>query len=302
MKKLFYRNTASLLVVLCLVTMCFTGCKQKTNVDYSKIVVYTSMYPMYDFVCKIGGDKVSVENLVPAGTEPHDWEPDTNDIVNLEKADMLVYNGMGMETWVDKVTDSLSNDKLVKVEASDGVNKIESDGSVDPHVWLSISNAKIEMNNIKEALIKIDPDNKDYYEANYEKYAEEFDQLDSEYKEKLADVKNKDIIVAHEAFGYLCNDYGLNQVPIEGLSADSEPDPDRMTEIVKFAKENNVKTIFFEELVSSKVADTIANEVGATTEVLNPIEGLSKEDIDSGEDYLSVMRRNLDTLVETLNQ
>ena len=295
--------------------------------DAEKLKVMASFYPMYDFAEKIGGDYVEVTNMVPAGTEPHDWEPAATDIKNLEEADVFIYNGAGMEHWVEDVLASLENRDLKAVEASKGLellaggeeaeatseDQTETDSeaatddqaeevSYDPHVWLSPKNAKQEMSNIKDALIEADPDHAEAYEQNYETYATKMDDLDAEYQEKLADTKSKDLIVAHEAFGYLCRDYGLNQVGIEGLSPDSEPDAKRMNEIVAFAKENNVKTIFFEELVSPKVAETIASEVGAKTEVLNPIEGLTDEEISAGEDYFTVMESNLEALTQALNE
>ena len=290
-----------------------------------KLNVMASFYPMYDFATKVGGDKVEVTNMVPAGTEPHDWEPAATDVKNLEEADVFIYNGAGMEHWTEDVLGALDNKELKVVEASRGLTLLEgkeedeeetedsssdSDASdestdseitYDPHVWLNPLNAKAEMENIKNAFVEADPDNKDYYEQNYETYAEKFDQLDKEYKDGLADTKSKDLITSHEAFGYLCQAYGLNQVGIEGLSPDSEPDASRMNEIIKFAKENNVKTIFFEELVSPKVSETIADEIGAKTAVLNPLEGLTDDEISAGEDYFSVMESNLDVLKQALN-
>ena len=170
----------------------------------------------------------------------------------------------------------------------------------DPHTWLSIKNAKKEMKNIKDALVKEDPENADYYEKNYQTYAKKFDELDKKYEDTLSPIENKSIIVAHEAFGYLCDEYDIKQVGIEGLTPDSEPDPARMTEIIKFAKDNNIKTIFFEELVSPKVAKTIAKEINANTAVLNPLEGLSDEDIKNGEDYFSVMEKNLQSIYDSM--
>lgn len=264
--------------------------------------------------------------MVPAGTEPHDWEPAATDVKNLEEADVFIYNGAGMEHWTEDVLGALDNKELKVVEASRGLTLLEgkeedeeetedsssdSDASdestdseitYDPHVWLNPLNAKAEMENIKNAFVEADPDNKDYYEQNYETYAEKFDQLDKEYKDGLADTKSKDLITSHEAFGYLCQAYGLNQVGIEGLSPDSEPDASRMNEIIKFAKENNVKTIFFEELVSPKVSETIADEIGAKTAVLNPLEGLTDDEISAGEDYFSVMESNLKTIEDALNE
>lgn len=278
--------------------------------------VMASFYPMYDFAAKIGGDKAEVITLVPSGTEPHDWEPAAADIRNLEEADLFIYSGAGMEYWVDDVLASLDNKNLISVEASKGValrdghshsheeeegaGEPEEEGQYDPHVWLSPLNAEKEMENIKNAYIKADPDNRDYYEANYELYASRFADLNQKFKDTLSSLPNKDIVVSHEAFGYLCDAYGLNQVGIEGLSPDSEPSPARMAEIIDFVRANHVRVIFFEELVSPKVAETIAKETGSSVQVLNPLEGLSDEELESGADYFSVMEENLKQLEAAL--
>ncbi len=286
-----------------------------------KLSVYTSFYPMYDFASKIGGDKIDAVNMVPAGTEPHEWEPTAADIAGLEETSVFIYNGAGMEHWVEDVLESIQNDSLIAVEASKGLTLLEghhddeeehseeeehsdedehSHGEFDPHVWLDPMNAKAEMESIKNSFIQADPDNKDYYEANYTKYAAEFDALDKEFRDAITSLPNKDIIVAHQAFGYLCSAYGLNQVPVEGLAPDSEPDPARVAEIIEFAKEHDVKVIFFEELVSPKVAEVIASAIGAKTDVLSPVEALSDEQMENGDDYFTVMRHNLEALKAAL--
>lgn len=276
--------------------------------EIQKIKVYTSFYTMYDFAQKIGGDKIEVVNLVPSGTEPHDWEPQANDIVGLEKADVFIYNGAGLEHWASSVLSTLQNKDLITVEASSGIplleGKHESEekeadaegASTDPHVWLSPVNAKKEMETIKNALVKADPSNKETFEANYSKYAAKADELDNQFRQMTNGLKNKDLIVAHQAFGYLCKEYSLNQVAIEGLSPDSEPDAARMAEIIQFAKERNITTIFFEELVSPKVAETIAKATGAKTAVLDPVEGLSDENKAKGMEYFSIMEKNLEAI------
>lgn len=347
-KKILNVVTFILLVIL------FAGCNnmQTSNTDSSdtlvdgKITVYTSFYVMYDFANKIGGDKINVINLVPTGTEPHHWEPSPSDIVNLEKANVFIYSGAGMEGWTEKVLEALENENLIVIEATHNIELLkakeheedanheeseeheedtnheereeleedanheeseehdEDDGhnqlGYDPHVWLDPMLAKKQMENIKEGLIKADPDNKDYYENNYLNYSKLLDELDEEFKNELATYTNRDIIVAHEAYGYLCKAYNLNQVAIEGLNADSEPSPGRMSEIIRFAKENNIQTIFFEELVSPKVAETIAKEIGATTAILSPLEGIKDEDLKAGKDYFIVMRDNLQALKKAL--
>lgn len=313
MKKLNITMGALAMAALVSFSM-LSGCAKATG--SGKLKVMASFYPMYDFAVKIGGDKAEVTDMVPAGTEPHDWEPAATDIKNLEQADLFIYSGASMEHWVDSVLASLDNKKLVSVEASKGLKlraghgeegEQSSDGSkgkeqeqFDPHVWLSPLNAKKQMENIKDAYIKADPANRDYYEANYKTYAAKFDALDKEYRDTLSALPGKDIVVSHEAFGYLCDAYGLNQMGIEGLTPDSEPDPARMAEIIDFVKANHVKVIFFEELASPKVAQTIAKETGASVQVLNPLEGLSDEEIKNGADYFSVMESNLQQLKAAL--
>jgi len=270
--------------------------------DEGKIKVYTSFYTMYDFALKVGGDKIRITNLVPTGTEPHDWEPTASDIIGLEKADVLIYNGAGLEHWTEDVLASLQNKDLLVVEASSGIELLDEAEleESDPHIWLDPLKAKIEMENIKKALVEADPENKDYYEENYEMYSIEFDNLHNEYKAILDPLINRDIVVSHEAFGYLTKAYDLNQIAIEGLTPDSEPTPSRIAQIIDFAKVNHVKVIFFEEMVSPKVAESIAKAIDAKTAILNPLEGLTDEQIENGNDYFSVMRENLKTLEDAL--
>ena len=294
-----------------------------------KLRVMASFYPMYDFAVKIGGDYAEVKNMVPAGTEPHDWEPAAADIRDLEQADLFIYSGAGMEHWAEDVLESLSNQNLISVEASEGIELLpghghedgeehaeehteehaeehseeagHDHGEYDPHVWLSPMNAKKEMENIKNAFVEADPLHADYFEENYKTYAGRLDALDGEFKTKLSGLSRKEIVVNHEAFGYLCHAYGLEQLGIAGLSPDEEPDPKKMAEITDFVKEHNVKVIFSEELVSPKVAESVAGETGASVEVLNPLEGLSEEELAAGADYFSVMEENLTKLVEALS-
>ena len=283
-----------------------------------KVKIIASIYPVYDFAKKVGGDQVSVQMLVPAGTEPHTWEPSSRDMLMLEEADMFVYNGAGMEAWAEDITQSVQNKNLVIVEASSDVSlrKIDHDhddehedhdheegghhhhGEFDPHVWLCPENAKTEMRTIMEALKKIDPDHAEIYEKNFQAASEECDKLDAEYRSALSPYEGKHIVVAHEAYGYLCDAYGLEQIGIEGVSADQEPDAARMREIIDMAKEYEIKCIFFEELVDPKVAKTIADEAGCETAAISPLDGLTKEDIDSGREYFSVMRENLEALLK----
>ncbi len=304
-------------VMLVVFVFALTGCSRSggTNVgfqDDSKLSIVTTIYPVYDFACNIAGDKAEIINLVPAGVEPHDFELSTGDMQLIEQADVFIYNGAGMEHFVDKTLDSVSNKGLFVVECAKNITLLESEHShehgtsqedeehSDPHTWLSVTNAILEAEAIKDTLVDIDPENAKYYEDNFTAYKEELTKLHEMYQTELSDLSSDTIVVAHEAFGYLCEEYGLHQEGIEGLTADSEPDSARMKEIIDFCKENEIQVIFFEELVSPKVAETVASEIGAKTMVLNPIEGLTAEQEEEGLDYIGLMKQNLETLKKAL--
>ena len=278
----------------------FTSACSQSVVISDKPQIYTSFYAIYDFVTEIAGDKAEVYNIVPTGTEPHDWEPTVQDMAKLNSADVLFYNGLGMEHWIDKVQNSLSNSDTEFVQLSEGVDVDEKAG--DPHIWLDPSNVKIMCSNIYNTLCEIDPDNKALYEANYNNYIVQLSSLDTTYKDTIANLpgNNRTIVVSHEAYSYLCNAYGLNQVSIDGISADSEPSPEKMMELISFIKDNNINYIFYEELLSQKTAQTLADETGAQLLSLNPFEGLTEEEIANGENYISVMLRNLENIKTAL--
>lgn len=301
------KKHSRLLLLLIIILISITGCSERIEDDNGKLKVFTSFYPMYDFTTKIAGDKVEVYNMVSSGTEPHVWEPSASDIVSLENADMFVYNGAGMEHWVEDVLNTLENEDLIVIEASKGIdflssqdNHVHDHGDYDSHVWINPLNAKTEMENIKDGLIQLDSENSKYYEDNFKRYSQELDKLHDEFENRLSDLPNKDFVVSHKAFSYMSEAYGLNQIAIDGLSPDTEPNPGRMAEIIDFVKDNDIKVIFFEELASPKVVDTIANETGVVVDVLNPLEGLSDKEIEDGDDYFSVMRKNLEALTRAL--
>ncbi|MCS7458548.1 metal ABC transporter substrate-binding protein [Paenibacillus doosanensis] len=296
------------------------GCgKSQATLMNGKVNVVASFYPLYDFTQKIGGDRVNVINLVPTGVEPHDWTPKSRDMQNLSKAQMFVYLGAGFEGWVNDTLGSLPKDsKVAVVEGSKGVELLASSGEdhdhdhdaknkeahnesqYDPHVWLSPVNAKKIALNIKDQLVKTDPAGQSDYEANYEKFAAQLDQLDAKYKEALAKTPKKDIVVTHQSFAYLAKQYGLTQKAIMGLSPDSEPTSKDLKEINEFIRTNGIQYIFFEELVSDRLAKTLAKDAKVETLVLSPIEGLTDAQAKAGADYISLMESNLNNLIKAL--
>ena len=277
------------LIIIILISI--FACSNNDNNASDKLQIYTSIYPIYDFTKKIGGEKITVYNMTKAGAEPHDFEITSKDMANLSKADLFIYNGGGMEHWVDSVKNALN------IKYVDSSSNINNQNNLDPHFWLSPKNAKIQMKNIKNGLIEIDSENKNYYESNYNLYANRLDELDDKIKNSLSNIKNRNLVLTHPAFGHFCKEYSLTQIAI----ARDEADPKAMAEIITFVKNNNVKAIFYEEFSSSKLVDSIAKETEIKILTLNPIESLSEKNIEAGEDYFSIMEKNLISLLDGLN-
>ncbi|EGT3615845.1 zinc ABC transporter substrate-binding protein [Clostridium perfringens] len=277
----------------------FVGCQStktaENKKDDGKVDVIVSIEPLREFTEIVGGDKVNVKTMVPNGTEPHDFEPKTQDLLQLNKSQVFVYNGLGMEHWINQVLNTIENKEVKTVDASTGADVLKEGDKVDPHLWLSLDGAKVEAQNIKNALVEVDPENKDYYKENYKKFAEKADSLANEYKEKFNRLTNKDFVTGHAAFGYLCREFGLKQVSVENLFGEGEITPQKMQEIVDFCKKNNIKTIFMPELASEKISQTLANEVGGKIEKIYTLE--SNEE---GISYLDAMKENLEKIYNAL--
>jgi zinc transport system substrate-binding protein len=283
-----------------------------------KLEIVTTFYPMYEFSKQVAGEYANVTVLVPAGTEPHDWEPSPKDVQKIADADLFVYNGAGFESWVEDVLKSAKDKKLKVVEAAKGLELLEGsdehaheehkdehgkeEHALDPHVWLDPVLAQKQVQTIADEMAKADPKHADAYKKNAEAYIAKLKDLDAQFQKGLSAVKKKEIVTSHTAFAYLAHRYGLEQVAISGISPEQEPTAAEMKEIVEVAKEHGVKTIFFETLVSPKVAETVAKEVGAKTAVLNPLEGLTEEEQKAGLDYVGVMKKNLEALQKALSE
>jgi len=298
MNKIFL---VSLIIIVGLGGLLFLNNSTKINSSSNgKLQVTTSFYPMYFFASLIGGDKANVFNITPAASEPHDYEPTTQDIARISRSNMLILNGGKLEAWGDKIKDQLQGTNVVIVTAGDGLanKQINENGQMiqDPHVWQNPLLAKKEVEAIEKGFEKINPKDASYFQANAKKLEGELDQLDVEFKQGLASCQKKDFVTSHAAFGYLAAQYGINQVAISGVSPDEEPSSQKLAEITDLVKKENIKIIFFESLVSPKLSLTIAQETGATAMVLDPIEGISDDNLKAGKNYLTVMRDNLSNL------
>jgi len=270
--------------------------------DQSKLRVVVSFNPLKEFATAVGKDKIEVTTVVPEGTEPHDFEPKIKDMKNISNASLFVYSGFGMETWVDKTLTAIDNKNLPVVDSSKGINPIKNQGDEikehgqsDPHIWLSLRDAKIQTKNIKDALVKADKKNKSFYEKNYQEYAKELDKLYSEYKGKFEGVPNKNFVTGHAAFAYLCRDFGLKQNSVESVFAGGEPTPQKLKQLVDLSKKNKIKVIFMEELASPRVSETLASSVGAKVQKIYTIESS-----EGNKTYIESMKENLSNIYNSL--
>ena len=276
--------------------------ENKQQSAQSKLQVVVSFNPLKQFAEAVGKDKIEVKTIVPEGVEPHDFEPKTKDMENISKAALFVHTGFGMESWVEKTLSAIGNKNLVVVDSSVGIEPIKNqykqageDGQFDPHIWLSLREAKIQTKNIKDALVKADEKNKDFYEKNFQEFSGELDKLYSEYKVKFQGVTNKNFVTGHAAFGYLCRDFGLKQNSVEDVFAEGEPTPQKLKELVELSKKDKIKVIFMEELASPRVSETLAKEVGAKVQKIYTIE--SNE---GNKKYIESMEENLSNIYNSL--
>ncbi len=295
-------------LLLSLITIIsFSSCSSNNQTygesEETKIQVSVTFNAMKEFVYAVGQDKVEISTIIPDGTEAHSFEPKAQDLAALSTADIFVYNGLGMESWADDAIESANNEKLIVVKASDGVDtitntdaeEVEEHGQYDPHTWLSLKCAEIEVENIKDALVEADPDNKDYYEENCSNYISQLESLFNEYYEKFKSVEKKSFVTGHAAFAYLCRDFGLEQNSVENVFAEGEPSAQQLVELVNYCRENNVTTIFSEEMVSTEISQTLADEVGANVDTIYTI--ANNED---DKTYLERMSENLSKIYESL--
>ncbi|ETA79803.1 metal ABC transporter solute-binding protein, Zn/Mn family [Youngiibacter fragilis] len=281
----------------------FTACSGEKGDAVGKISVSTTINPVHQIVTIIGGDKVEASRMVPAGSEAHDFEPTIRDMETLSKSSILFISGLGMEPWADKAKETTGSKGLVTAELSSGIGLIgleenghegeeEEHGDFDPHVWLSLDGMVTMAENAEKALSAASPENAEYFRKNLEAFRKDALALKEEYLPKFAPYQGKAFVTGHAAFGYMCRELGLVQMSVEGPFQEGEPTPKKLEELINFAKENGIKTIFLEEQASPKVSETLAREVGASTETLNPLE--------SEGDLLQTIKENYDKILKSM--
>lgn len=294
-----------------------------------KLRLVATIYPLAEFARQVGGDRVAVVQLIPQGREPHHWEPSPADMLQLYRSQVFFYNGAGMEPWVEKVLPALRARGIKIVKATEdldlltfaeeerlgvtvlpgreGEGKATADAGhrhrqedVDPHVWLDPVLAKRIVAHLARELIAADPAGSSDYMRNAQAAQKELDRIHQEYLKAVQHFSSRDLVVSHAAFGYLARRYGLRQIPLLGLTPEQEPDAATLAWVVDYCREQGIKCVFFEAAVSPRVAETVAREAGAQTFMLNPIGGITEQEIKKGLDYFGLMRQNLESLQKAL--
>lgn len=293
MKKLF---------LLILALLCLGCANDEPKGDKGNVNIVTSFYPMYVATINVadGIDGVTVSNL----TEPqtgclHDYQLSTKDMKNLEKADVLVVNGGGMESFIDKVVKE--QPKLKVVDASKDIEMIEDEEGTNPHVWVSISNAIKQVENIAAQLGEIDPEHKSQYDANAKAYIEKLAALRQEMHEELAPFAGQEIVTFHEAFPYFADEFNLKLAAVIEREPGSEPTPTELKDTIEIVQAAGIKALFTEPQYSPKAAETIASATGANLYVLDPV--VTGEATPEAKDaYIVTMKKNLATLKEAFSK
>ena len=300
--------------------------EQKENKD--TLDIYTTIYPLEDFTKKIGGEYVNVKSVYPPNVEAHTYEPSSKTMAEISDSDAFIYSGVGVEGFADKAVNTLKNSDVKIVKAGEGIDLLSREeegehdehaheeehehgeaeghdhhdhGDHDPHVWLDpVLSAKMA-ENIKDELVKLEPEHEKTFTKNYESLKKDLEQLDKDFKQTVDKADKKEILVSHAAYGYWEKRYGIKQISVLGLSPTEEPSQKQLENIVKTAKEHNIKYIIFESNVSSKISEIIKKEIGAESLTMKNLESVTKEDIESSKDYTAIMKENLDVSKKALS-
>jgi zinc transport system substrate-binding protein len=277
-------KTRIVLIAAVTLALLAAGCGGEAPGSSGRPQVVAGFYPLAFAAEEVGGDGVEVVNLTPAGAEPHDVELSPRDVERIRSADLVLYVGGGFQPALAEAAAGAGG---TAVDVLDAVDVREENGRVDPHVWLDPVRFAQVVERIGAELGG---------EAPARQLASQLRALDGEYREGLAECERRELVTAHDAFGYLGDLYGLEVIPIAGLAPEVEPTPRDLEEIAGLVEERGVTTVFVEPLLSPDIGETVAREAGAGTAVLNPLEGLTEEELARGENYVSVMRANLEAL------
>lgn len=294
-------------IAILAIMVVFPGCANDSTVNGenqdlpkgsdSKVPVVVTFNPMKEFVKAIGKDKVDIITMIPTGMAPHNFKPQKEELSHLKAAKLFVYNGMEVGEWVDEALEDINNKDLIVVEASKGVEFLGNPKTrnYDPYTWLSLKNAQIASKDIKEALVKIDPKNKDYYEKNYDNFFADLDNLYTEYKRRFSQVNKKLVLTGHPALAYLCKEFGLEQISIEKFITKSVPLQEEINKLSKYFKDNSIKVVLVENGENIDVLNALERDAGIEVRTTYCMEKAEPD-----KSYIDSMRINLDNIYESL--
>jgi zinc transport system substrate-binding protein len=293
------KTTRVPVLALVLSALVLAGCGGDTDGgDDGRPTIVAAFYPLAFVAERIGGDLVDVANVTPTGAEPHDIEITPDQVDRIEDADLVLYIGGGFQPAIED-TAGRQGDRAIDV-----LDVLDATGASadDPHVWLDPRRLAEIVTEVSPAIASTVTGEtaRAAIETNTEALLDDLRALDDEMEAGLQTCEQRAFVTSHDAFGLLAERYDLEQLSIAGLSPESEPSPARLEELSDEIEARGITTVFYEDLVAPDVAETLANEVGVETAVLSPLEGLTAEQVESGEDYLSVMRANLEALRQAL--
>lgn len=289
-----------------------TASSNTPSLNPSRLQIVTSFYPMYEFTRAIAGDKGNVTTFVPIGDEPHDWEPTPQEIQNVQAANLFIYNGYGVESFIPSIANNTETfPHTTFVMASEGITTIAADvnnlpsneskptiaqGGRDPHVWNDPVLAQKEVRNIANAMEKADPANAEYYESNAVAYNLVLAKLDHDIGSNLSSCDTRTFVSFHNAFGYFTKRYNLTDYWLSGLAPDAEILPQDISRVEGAIKQSNVTIIFSEDLVDPNLANTLASDAGASVKILSPLEGVTPTELQKHVSFTDKWYENLDNL------
>jgi zinc transport system substrate-binding protein len=309
-------NRLVLLVVILLLTLPCASCRKKDDAAKGdrKLRVIVTLFPLYDFAREIAGGKAEVNLLLPPGMEPHGFEPKPEDIFRVSRADIFIFTDRYMEPWAAELVKGVGNDRLLVVDAGEGAKFLPAAGvdqhdgekgdhdhdhgkGMDPHIWLDFTNAQRMVENIAAGMAAKDPANRNYYLDRAASYNKRLAALDKKFADGLSGCPTRQFLHGgHYAFGYLANRYGLKYTAAYAASANAEPTPQKIAGLINLMRESGLKHIFYEELIAPTVADAIARESGATLLKLHGAHNITRDELEAGVTFFSLMERNLENL------
>ena len=298
--------------------LCLCSCASQNeadNADSQKLKIISTVFPPYDLARQIAGDNVDISILLPPGSESHTYEPTAKEIIEIQNCDIFLYIGGENEQWAEKIISSNKSDSVKTVKLIDCVKTLEEaelheeeheeehSHETDEHIWTSPKNEQLMLTAVYDAICEADPENKAVYTKNKDSYNEQLSELDKAYKEAIDNAKNKTIIIADKfPFRYLAEEYGLDcYAAFSSCSDESEPSAAAMTSLISKIKELKIPVVYYLEFSSTKVADTLCSETGASSLMLHSCHNVSKEDLEKGISYVDLMKQNLENLKTALN-